>query len=72
MSISAQNRTLPDWFTRIRTRQTVDGTDLKEADLRKRLSTHLIPYDEMIKGDYESFLEVRAKLNELCMIGDNS
>ncbi len=39
-----------------------DGTDLGEAEVRARLGTHLIPFDEMIADDYPGFLEARAKL----------
>ena len=39
-----------------------DGTDLGEAEVRTRLTSHLIPYDEMVRGDYEGFLGTRANL----------
>jgi hypothetical protein len=32
-----------------------DGTDLGEEEIRARLATHLIPYDEMVSDDYEDF-----------------
>jgi hypothetical protein len=38
------------------------GTDLGESEVRGRLSSHLIPYDEMIAGDYDTFLSRRAEL----------
>ena len=34
-----------------------DGTEI-----RRRLESHLIPYDEMISGDYDAFLQKRAEL----------
>ncbi len=39
-----------------------DGTNLGETEVRARLASHLIPYDEMVKGDYNAFLEKRAEL----------
>lgn len=39
-----------------------EGTDLGEAEIKARLSTHLIPYDAMVAGDYPKFLSDRAKL----------
>ncbi len=35
--------------------------------VRYRLSTHLIPYDELVADDYEKFLEARAQLIEADM-----
>ena len=51
-----------------------DETDLGEAEIRARLATHLIPYDEMALGDYEAFLAKRASMIhgamiELCATG---
>lgn len=39
-----------------------DGTNLGEAEVRARLASHLIPYDEMVAGDYDAFLNKRAEL----------
>ena len=39
-----------------------DGTDLGDAEVRARLTSHLIPYDEMVAGDYDAFLNKRAEL----------
>lgn len=39
-----------------------DGTELGEAEVRTRLASHLIPYDEMVAGDYSAFLIKRAEL----------
>lgn len=44
-----------------------DGTDLGEAEVRARLATHLIPYDEMVAGDYDAFLDRRASLVHAAM-----
>lgn len=51
--------------------------DPGEKEIRARLATHLIPYDEMVAGDYEAFLAARAKLVEsamkkLCNVEDGS
>lgn len=42
--------------------ERLDGTGVDEAEVRSRLTSHLIPYDEMIAGDYEAFLKRRAEL----------
>lgn len=34
---------------------------LGEAEVRHRLSSHLIPYDELVAGDYDAFLKARAE-----------
>ena len=44
-----------------------DGSDLGEAEVRRRLASHLIPYDEMIGGDYDAFLTKRAELVHAAM-----
>jgi len=51
-----------------------EGTDLGETEVRARLATHLIPYDEMVAGDYDAFLTKRASLvhgamTRLCTTG---
>jgi hypothetical protein len=45
-----------------------DGTELTEDELRSRLVSHLIPYAEMVSGNYNQFLEVRAALMTAEMI----
>jgi hypothetical protein len=39
-----------------------EGTELGEAEVRARLATHLIPYDEMVANDYAKFLNKRASM----------
>ncbi len=39
-----------------------EGTELGEAEVKTRLASHLIPYEQMIAGDYQRFLEVRAEM----------
>jgi hypothetical protein len=51
-----------------------DGSDLGDAEVKARLASHLIPYDEMVAGDYKAFLEKRASMiqaamTKLCMSG---
>ena len=38
-----------------------EAAKLGETEVRQRLESHLIPYDILIAGDYEAFLEARAK-----------
>lgn len=42
--------------------ERLDGTGITEAAIRARLLTHLIPYDEMVSGDYQTFLDRRAAM----------
>ena len=44
-----------------------EGTGLGEAEVKARLASHLIPYDEMVKGDYEAFLVARAQMMHASM-----
>ena len=39
-----------------------EGTSLTVTDLKDRLASHLIPFDEMVAGDYEVFLAARARM----------
>lgn len=45
-----------------------EGANLGEAEVRSRLSSHLIPYEEMIAGDYDTFLNKRAELVHAAML----
>ena len=54
--------------------ERLEGTPLGETEVRERLSSHLIPYDEMVAADYAAFLEKRAsliheKMLKLCQAG---
>lgn len=47
------------------------GANATEEDVRRRLESHLIPYDELINGDFDAFIaaraeKVRAKMETLC------
>ena len=44
-----------------------DGSGLGEAEVRARLASHLIPYDEMVAGDYDLFLHKRAEMIHAAM-----
>jgi hypothetical protein len=51
-----------------------DGSDLGVIEVKARLGSHLIPYDEMVAGDYSAFLKARAlmvygAMNKLCTGG---
>lgn len=39
-----------------------DGATLGEQEIRTRLASHLVPYDEMVNGDYDAFLSKRAEM----------
>ncbi len=45
-----------------------EGTDIGESEIRARLASHLIPYDEMMQGDYKAFLTKRAEMIYQAMI----
>lgn len=42
--------------------QRTAAAHLGETEVRHRLESHLIPYDALVAGDYEAFLESRAVL----------
>jgi hypothetical protein len=39
-----------------------EGSAIGEAEIRARLASHLIPFNELVAGDYEAFLTARANL----------
>jgi len=39
-----------------------DKALLGEREVMERLTSHIIPFDEMISGDYENFLRKRADM----------
>jgi len=45
-----------------------EGTSLGEPEIRARLASHLIPYDEMVTGNYPAFLAARANLVHAAML----
>ncbi len=53
--------------------ERLEGTGVDESEVRQRIATHLVPYDEMIEGDYDAFLRKRAeivysKMHEICSV----
>lgn len=49
--------TSPTAYIKART----DAASLGEAEIRRRLASHLVPHDEMSAGEYGKFLEARGK-----------
>lgn len=45
-----------------------EGTSLGEDEVRRRLESHLVPYDEMVSATYEEFLLERAKRMHSMMV----
>lgn len=45
-----------------------DGTSLGESEVRRRLESHIVPFDEMVAGDYENFLTTRAQMMYAMML----
>lgn len=56
------NRTISDKEPERYLAERRDATELGEPEIRARLESHLIPYDEMVKEDYKAFLDRRAQL----------
>lgn len=56
------NRTISDKEPEHYLAERRDGTNLGEVELRYRLNSHIIPYDEMIAGDYDAFINKRAEM----------
>ena len=56
------NRTISDKEPERYLAERRNGTELGQAEVAERLASHLIPHDEMVSGDYDSFLNARAKL----------
>lgn len=44
-----------------------DGTSLGDAEVQARLETHLIPFEEMVAGDYQAFMDKRASMVHAAM-----
>lgn len=42
--------------------ERLENAAASPEQVRQRLATHLIPYDEMVQGDYQAFLNKRAEL----------
>lgn len=62
------NRTISDKPPAVYLDERLDGASLGEIEIRKRLDSHLIPYDPIRAEAYETFLEERAALVQTHMI----
>lgn len=56
--------------------ERLDGTGVTEGEVRARLKSHLIPYDALVAGDYDDFLQKRAEMVykaalKLCGVGSS-
>ena len=40
----------------------MNANQLGEDEIRKRLESHLVPYEELAQNDYNAFTEKRAQL----------
>ena len=40
----------------------LQDSDPEGTEIKRRLESHLIPYDDMVSGDYDAFLQKRAEL----------
>jgi hypothetical protein len=56
------NRNISDKTPERYLAERLDGTSHGADEVRQRLSSHLIPYDEMVAGGYQTFLEKRAAM----------
>ncbi|CTQ45309.1 DUF262 domain-containing protein [Roseibium aggregatum] len=57
--------------------ERLEGTGVDEKEIRLRIAKHIIPYDEMITGNYDAFLlkraeMVRARMMEVCGASDKT
>ena len=68
------NRTISDKEPERYLAERRDKGALGDPEIKARLESHLIPFDEMVKGDYRAFLERRAgmihsAMSSLCATG---
>lgn len=56
------NRTISDKEPERYLAERLDETVVGKAEIAERLSSHLIPYEEMVAGDFDAFLNRRARL----------
>ena len=61
------NRTISDKEPEHYLAERRDGNNLGDAEVKARLASHLIPYAEMVAGDYGSFLKTRASMIHAAM-----
>jgi hypothetical protein len=70
------NRTISDKEPEHYLAERRDANDLGDAEVKMRLASHLVPYDEMVAGNYQKFLEKRASMiygamSSLCVTEGN-
>ncbi len=56
------NRTISSKDPRDYLGDRINGTKLGEKEVKKRLESHLIPFQEFFNSDYDAFVAARAKL----------
>jgi hypothetical protein len=56
------NRVIQAKDPRLYLHEVADNARLGEEELIRRLKSHLIPVDELLRGDYNAFLSARARL----------
>jgi len=61
------NRTISDKDPERYLAERRDGSRLGVDEIRRRLASHLVPYDEMVAGDYDAFLQARSSLVHAAM-----
>lgn len=62
------NRTISDKEPERYLTERRDGSVVGETEIRARLETHLIPYDEMLAGDYGAFIDKRVAMVHAAMM----
>ena len=71
------NRTISDKSPSLYIKQRMEAAVLGEAEVRRRLSSHLIPFEPIAEETYEKFLQKRAEMIleqmiELCGLQDGA
>jgi len=61
------NRSISDREPERYLAQRLENTGVSEEEVAGRLASHLIPYEEMKQGDYQTFLEARGSLVHAAM-----
>ncbi|HUO15586.1 MAG TPA: DUF262 domain-containing protein [Verrucomicrobiae bacterium] len=56
------NRNISDKSPEKYLAERLDGTGVDQTEIEGRLRSHLIPYDELVAGDYMAFLQKRASM----------
>jgi hypothetical protein len=56
------NRSISDKGPQIYLSDRIDASNLGEQEVRKRVESHLIPFDAFMKNDYDAFISARASM----------